>query len=1058
MRSLSIAFSCIATLTALPLALLAQATPAAESWGALDARVSALYEQGDLPQAIAAAQAALSAATSAGESGRSLDRLGFLYYTSGDLVRGETFLRRSLETRQASSGVDSLEYAETANDLAMLLRDLRHMEEAKALALRSTSTREQRLGSAALPLAESLNTLGTIDGLSGEYATAIDVFERALRIHDGQSPAERQSEEYGTLCVNLAGTYQRLGRYEDAETTFRKGLDALRVKPGTQHPAYAASELAYAALEAELGHYADAERLYDEGGRLLESELGDRHPLYAAFRNNRGLLYQLIGNTQAAAADYQRSLDVKRALYGPDSAQAVSTLKNLAQLTYAEDRRAGEQMLVDAVNAYARLPDPPAYDFASVLVALSRAELNRGAIPEARMTAARAVEVSRRGLGELHPLFASATRASGLALAAAGDGRGAEEQLRRALAVAEQVHGPAHPDNASYLEALADVEAARGDVADAARLYARSLDVQNHFWTDVLEIGSERFKSASMASLNDPVPHLIAFQMNAGSGLPAARALAFEAVAYRKGRILEQARSWRARLASNNSADVRQRAAEWQALVGCRASLTMAGGYRDIKPALTGTCSLSGTDLAGKYERLLSDLRSRWTPTVAAEAVRAVAVLQERSDAVETSLGRAIGSVGDTTRPTVETLRRQLRDDEALIEFAAYVDERRSEPHYGAFVLDSRGDLEWIDLGARAPIDRSVGDLLEAARDWSLSLGLHERRAASAAAETATAALAELSQRVWAPLMPAVTAHPEIHRLRIAPDAALTLVPFEALSDRHQAIDEFTVSYVPAARDLMVSPPATPSGVPVVVVSPGASSGAARRAVATTHAFRADVFATLDAARGEAEDLRDLLPHASVFSGPDASEHHVKALHHPSVLHIVGHGVVGVSDACRAAGCAAATSDPATQAMASAAIVLEEAYGRAPAQADDGLLTALELEDVDLRGTEMLVLSQCQMASGLASSGEGVYGMRRAGQVAGVRTFVAPLWNVEDRVQRRLMKRFYEELASGAGRADALRSAKLAIRRSQATGSFLYWAPVILSGASDPLPAALFSR
>jgi CHAT domain-containing protein len=71
---------------------------------------------------------------------------------------------------------------------------------------------------------------------------------------------------------------------------------------------------------------------------------------------------------------------------------------------------------------------------------------------------------------------------------------------------------------------------------------------------------------------------------------------------------------------------------------------------------------------------------------------------------------------------------------------------------------------------------------------------------------------------------------------------------------------------------------------------------------------------------------------------------------------------------------------------------------------------------------------------------------------------VAPLWNVDDQVQRTLMRRFYASLASGVSRAGALRSAKLAIRRTPATSSFLYWAPVILSGAADPLPPSVFHR
>jgi CHAT domain-containing protein len=235
------------------------------------------------------------------------------------------------------------------------------------------------------------------------------------------------------------------------------------------------------------------------------------------------------------------------------------------------------------------------------------------------------------------------------------------------------------------------------------------------------------------------------------------------------------------------------------------------------------------------------------------------------------------------------------------------------------------------------------------------------------------------------------------------------------------------------------------------VVSPGATSKPTQQAGAST--FRAAGLARLTAATSEAADVRRRIPSATIYSVADATERRVKALHGPALLHVVGHGIVAGGDDCRDARCA---TDASAQAMATSAIVLEEAYGRVRDSTEDGMLTPLELQNVDLRGTEMLVLSQCQMASGVASVGEGVYGMRRAAAIAGARTFVAPLWNVEDGVQRTLMQRFYAELAAGATRADAIRDAKLSLRKTAATRSFLYWAPVILSGESSSLPASLF--
>ena len=1061
MSRLSGRVSCAAALL-LVHAMVSGQTSIAPDWRMLDTRAAELYGKGDLPQAIAVAQDALHAAASPRESGRSLDRLGFLSYTSGDLPDGEKYLRQSLQVRETAFGTDSLDYAETANDLAMLLRDLRRMDEAKMLAQRAVATRLRLLGPNDPLVAESLNTEGTVHAFSGDYSTAVTMFERAAAIHESRNAAERANEEYGTLCVNLAGTFQRLGKYEAAEATFTKGLDALRVKPGINHPAYAASLLAYAALKVDLGHYLDAERLYEEAGGLVKMELGEEHPVYATFLNNRGFLFQSIGNAAAAEADYRRSLELKRKLYGPNSLLAGSTLRNLAHLTYPRNHQAGERLLAEAVDLYAKLASPPPFDYASVLIGLGRAQLDRGALSDARVTLDRGLSIARMGLGVRHPLYAAAVRDMGLVYAASGDAEKAERSLHEAIAIAEDVHGSNHPDLAAFLDALAGFYAQRGDYAAALPLFRRSVAIQDRFLSDALEIGSENFKAASMATAGDPSPALISFQARAAAQVPGARALAFEVVTQRKGRVLEQVRNWHERLRQNTSAEVRRQASEWQALLACRTSLTVALGYRDLKPSVVGTCSLEGTVFEGKYERVLSDLRTRFTNDVGTQAVRAIAVLKERGDALEAALSRETGDVSGHAKPvSLEDIRNQLGSDELLIEFVSYEDPRQdggAGRRYGVFVLDNTGKLEWSDVGLAAPIDASVRDLLNAANDWSVSLRNHEKPAARSSELTARDALTDLSEKVWGPVKRLVDAEPNVRRLRIAPDASLNLVPFEAISDGRELIERYAITYVPAGRDLTTAPsPGQSSGPPVVVLSPGASSENDRIRAGPASGFRAGGLARLAAASDEAADFRQIVPRAELYAAANATESRVKQLHGPSLLHIVGHGIVRGNEGCEGPLCFSA-SDPSARAMALSTIVLEEAYGRGKGSSDDGFLTAVELQNVDLRGTEMLVLSQCQMANGIASVGEGVYGMRRAAAIAGARTFVAPLWNVADGTQRTLMARFYAGLAAGQTRADALRHAKLLLRRSPPTSSFLYWAPVILSGSASALPPSLFRR
>lgn len=1032
--------------------------PNAANWQALYTQAGELYIQGDLPQAIAIARSALRMAATPSESGKSLDRLGFLLYTAGNGAEGEKLLREALRIQEAAFGDESLDYAETANDLALVLRDNRMIAEAKALAARSVAIRLRLLGPNDPLLGQSLNTEASIFGIGGEYAAAVPRFEQAVAIHESFPPSARSTEEYGTLCVNLASTYQRLGRYESAQAAFKKGLDVLRVKPGVDHPAYAVSVLAYASLEVDLGRFAEAERAFEEGGRLLRATLSDEHPLYATFLNNRGFLFQSLGNTAASEADYRQSLVLKRKL-GQSTASVASTLRNLAHVTYARDPVSGALAFAEAAEAYARLPNAPPFEYVSVLLGQARAQRARQAYTDARATLERAISVARQGLSVRHPLFAAAVRDLGLIDMDGGDDRGAERNLTEAVAIAEDAHGKTHPSLADFLEALAGFHVKRGDFVRALPLYRRSADIRERFLDDVMEIGSERFKATSMTTGVDSIPQLIAFQDLAGSGLPPARVLAFEVVSHRKGRVLDQVRSWRQQVRQNATPAVLQQMSTWQAILQCRTSLTVALGYRDVKPSIVGTCGLEGTDLAGRYRQLLSDLRTAQTDELKTQAVTAIGLLGERADALETALNRETGELGDRgDRLSLDGLRRQLGRDEVLIEFIAYESaaaDRRGR-RYGAFLVDSDGRLDWTDIGPAPPIDAAVRDLLAAANDWSISVRNRESRAARSSEVTARDALAELSARVCLPLKPLVDARPGTRQLRIAPDGSLNLVPFEALSDPRELVDHFAITYLPAGRDLMMTQAHLGGSSPIVVVSPGANGRRGSVDASGAHPFRAGGLAHLAAAAGEAADFKRQVPGAEIYRVSDATERQLKNVRGPRLLHVVGHGVIVAGDNCVSAPCAPGGLDRAADAMTLSAIVLEEAYGRAQGSPEDGMLTALELQNIDLRGTEMLVLSQCHMANGVASFGDGVYGMRRAASIAGARTFVAPLWNVEDAVQRRLMKSFYTHLSEGETRGRALWRAKLAVRSAPSTSSFLYWAPVILSGSADALPHSLF--
>jgi CHAT domain-containing protein len=99
---------------------------------------------------------------------------------------------------------------------------------------------------------------------------------------------------------------------------------------------------------------------------------------------------------------------------------------------------------------------------------------------------------------------------------------------------------------------------------------------------------------------------------------------------------------------------------------------------------------------------------------------------------------------------------------------------------------------------------------------------------------------------------------------------------------------------------------------------------------------------------------------------------------------------------------------------------------------EDGILTALEVAELDLTRCELAVLSACETGLGKVAAGEGVLGLQRAFQVAGARSVVSSLWSVDDEATRKLMVAFYEALwneSRPSSRAEALRQAQLVMLR-----------------------------
>jgi CHAT domain-containing protein len=118
---------------------------------------------------------------------------------------------------------------------------------------------------------------------------------------------------------------------------------------------------------------------------------------------------------------------------------------------------------------------------------------------------------------------------------------------------------------------------------------------------------------------------------------------------------------------------------------------------------------------------------------------------------------------------------------------------------------------------------------------------------------------------------------------------------------------------------------------------------------------------------------------------------------------------------------------------------------------EDGILTAEEIATLDLETVEWVVLSACKSGLGEISRGEGVFGLRRAFQIAGAKTQVLSLWPVADGATREWMARLYAARChDGLDAARAVRQASLEVlaerRRTGRSTHPFYWGAFVAAG------------
>jgi CHAT domain-containing protein len=924
------------------------------------------------------------------DTANSLNSLANIYYIKGDFVRAEPLYHSALAIREKALGADHPEVAQTLNGLALLYHWKVSYAQAEPLYRRALDIREKALAPDHPEVARSLNNLALFLQDKGEYEKVEPLYQRALVIRETSLGSEHP--EVAETLNNLGFFHFSKGDYAKAELLYQQAL-AIREKAfAPSHPDIARSLYRLGELYQEKGDFAKVEQLFQRALAIRRESFGPDHPLFANALYGLALFYQERGDHAQAVPLHEQALAIREKMLGEDQLYVAESLRSLASI----DRIKGE---------YARA--------------------------ESRFQ--RALDIRRALLGPGHPDVAESLTLLALLYRDQGRYAEAERMYRQALAIREKSLGTEHPNVAQSLNHLAQLHAAKGEVAQAVMLRARASAIIERSLALNLATGSERQKLAYLATLSAQADYNLSLHVQAAPNDTTARDLATTTILQRKGRALDAM--------SDTLAALRQRFnAQDQALLD----------------------QLNNT--TARLARLVLGGPQRTAP---AEHQKQIRALEEQKEDLDAEISRRSAEFRAQAQPiTLAAVQAAIPADVALIEFAAYRpfntkaakdDDAFGAPHYVVYIVRQRGEIQWKALGEAKAIDDAIAALRQALRD-------PKRPEVKSLARI-------VEEKAFRPVRALLG---EATRLLISPDGALNLIPFEALLDEKDRylIERYSFTYLTSGRDLLRLQVAREGrSVPLVVADPAfgelektqlanadapqskATERGRKRQSATIGTDLSNVyFAPLSGTGLEAQAIKSLFPEATLLTQRHATEAALKQAAAPRILHIATHGFF-LEEGAR--GLNRPSSEADLRAL-NASVKIENPLLRSGLALtganlrkggdDDGILTTLEASGLNLWGTKLVVLSACDTGVGVVTTGEGVYGLRRALVLAGSETQVMSLWPVNDYVTPQLMKAYYAGLKQGRGRGEALRLVKLEMLRRQGMEHPFYWASFIQSG------------
>ena len=848
---------------------------------------------------------------------------------------------------------------------------------------------------------------------------------------------DRPLDIYNTM-LELGAIYQRQGKSAEAEATYEEALQGLNDLVGDQHPSTLVALNNLGQVYEEIGLYDKAEPILKRALDNLESTLGPENPQSSRARNNLALLFESQGNFREAEPLYIRSIEILSRTRGDDYTDTIAVRNNLAFLyMMMEEYDRSAEMFERVQEQWMVLFGEEHQATLKAMNNLGRIYHKLERLTEAEHLILRAGEVRRSVLGAEHPDVVRSMIDLGSVYLDQKRLPEADRLLTEALSLAEKILGEQHPYTFEALNSLARVKEAQNQLQAAVEIRETGFARRSVFLDRMLWVTGENAREGYIRLHRPEFSEYLALLTRLQSDDNGKRAIA--ASLQRKGLLLKVTSEIQQISKMSTDPELKKVSEELESARKKLAAMTLSGP----------TAETQGRHVLVLYE------------------------LEQKVNELQGELGRAsVRYRSSIAQVSVDRLASVIPEAHALVDFLTYEEDGESKILAG-IAINEGGVVryELVQYPDRGEVDDAIIEYRTIIQD-------------DQADEDEILEVGQIAyERVWQPIQDVIG---DTKYVYLIPDGTLNILPFNALvtPDEEYLIQTHDLHVLTSGRDLLPNEYRLAQGDFVILAGPDYNSdevvskevldaAQGRRSAALQLGIRGAGgglrglnFAPLPGAEKEGRIITSQVQAINapyrVFFGADAQEGVLSNMQRaPEILHLATHGFfLKADDTLRKRllklqrGGEVHVPPPGDNPLLRAGLAFAGINTNAQFLGDidtinDGVLTALEVLDLNLSGTRLVVLSACETGIGEIHEGEGVYGLRRSFQEAGVAEVVSSLWAVSDEGTQALMTNFYGRILAGVPARDALRETQLELMDSPEWGYPYIWSAFMMVGSYE---------